>query len=539
MIRLVSLIATIITILPLYGQQGDTLWWVSFRGKELNVKGAEPASLFSARNHLRHARLSIPYDSLDFPVNSRYLDTLRAHASRVLFVSRWLNGAMLVASPTERRSIEEAGILLGPPVYTGTLDLGGTKQSAVLSVEPADTIGATSWIFDLHNARSLPVQGYTGKGIAIGVLDAGFAGVDHNPYFAHLWRNHRVLGQTDLYDRTGNVFDDHSHGTRVLSIMAADSHGVFIGNAPQASYFLVRTETVDAEGPFEEYAWVVGAELADSAGCDLINTSLGYHTFNDSVLNHPYSQLDGQTTIAARGVAIALAKGMAVIVSAGNDGNKPWYHIGTPADATGAITVGAIDTLRSVTSFSSRGPNAAGLIKPDVVAYGNAVPTINEGGTITKASGTSISAPIVCGFAACLLQANPYLRPYQLKTIILHSADNYSSPNNHAGYGIPDFNKALSYTSSDSLTPVYPVRVFPNPFTNNLYITSVRASAYSPFKASLYDIHGQKKAAAIINSSPDIIDAFAFEGLTGLSSGIYLLKLEDENGAQTFKVVKQ
>jgi serine protease AprX len=148
----------------------------------------------------------------------------------------------------------------------------------------------------------------------------------------------------------------------------------------------------------EEANWIAGAEWADSIGVDIINASLGYTTFNDTTLNHTYSQLDGRATIGARGASIAATKGMIVCNSAGNAGDEPWRHIGVPADAPGVIAVGAVQHDGALASFSSVGPTSDGRLKPELVAPGDMVVVAGNFGTeLGLSSGTSLASPMLAG----------------------------------------------------------------------------------------------------------------------------------------------
>ena len=110
-----------------------------------------------------------------------------------------------------------------------------------------------------------------------------------------------------------------------------------------------------------------------------------------------------------------------VVVAAGNEANGNWHYITMPADADGAIAVGAVDVpgsgerMPQIASFSSRGPTADGRIKPDVVAPGSgvAVADLRRGGYVRK-GGTSFAAPLVSGVCALLLQKNPEWGPDQV-----------------------------------------------------------------------------------------------------------------------------
>ena len=110
--------------------------------------------------------------------------------------------------------------------------------------------------------------------------------------------------------------------------MGGNFPGELIGTAPKADYWLLRSEDGLTEYLVEEYNWVCAAEYADSVGADIINSSLGYTTFDDSTLNHTWAELDGNTTPVTRGANIAASKGIVVVNSAGNSGNSAWRYRG-------------------------------------------------------------------------------------------------------------------------------------------------------------------------------------------------------------------
>ncbi len=72
---------------------------------------------------------------------------------------------------------------------------------------------------------------------------------------------------------------------------------MLVGTAPHASYWLLRSEDINTEFPVEEHTWTVAAEFADSAGVDMISTSLGYFDFDDPVYSHSYAQRNGNTAM--------------------------------------------------------------------------------------------------------------------------------------------------------------------------------------------------------------------------------------------------
>jgi len=193
---------------------------------------------------------------------------------------------------------------------------------------------------------------------------------------------------------------------------------------------LAKTER-SGEYLIEEESWLAAVEWADLKGADIIHSSLGY-----TWQRYWTYQMDGKTTLVSKAAAMASAKGMLVVVSAGNEGELEWRIISAPADSDSVLAVGAIDPQTGLqAAFSSFGPTADKRLKPDVMAFGSCiVPTANG---LTISEGTSFAAPLVSGFAACLLQHNPQLTPFELRKLIRESGHLYPYFDYSHGYGIP------------------------------------------------------------------------------------------------------
>ncbi len=293
-------------------------------------------------------------------------------------------------------------------------------------------------------------KGFKGEGIIIAVIDAGFYNVDKLDIFSGL--QNQILGTYDFVDGDSNVYDDHTHGMMVLSTMAAKVG--LIGAAPEAQYILLRSEDVFSENLIEEFMWVTAAEYADSMGADIINSSLGYTTFDNVNQNHSYDDMDGKTTPISIGAGIACDKGIIVVNSAGNSGNSNWYYIGAPADNYDVLTVGAVDENKESASFSSHGPNVDGSIKPNIVAQGINVVVVNSNNEYITSNGTSFSSPLTAGMVACLWGAHSNKSANSIKEAIYKSSDKYLIPNNQFGFGIPDYYDAYYYLNSELLIPI-------------------------------------------------------------------------------------
>jgi subtilisin family serine protease len=206
---------------------------------------------------------------------------------------------------------------------------------------------------------------------------------------------------------------------------------------------LLRSEDVVSEFPVEEDFWVRAIEYADSIGLDLINTSLGYNKFDDKDLSYSHDDLNGEISLMTRAADLAYDKGMLIVVSAGNEGNKQWQKTTPPGDGKNVLAVGAVGTDSIIASFSSHGIMADGRIKPDLVSVGSQTITIGKDGSIGRTNGTSLSSPFLAGLIASLWSVNPELHRSQLIDIIKRSSDKYESPDSVYGYGIPNFQKAL------------------------------------------------------------------------------------------------
>ena len=226
--------------------------------------------------------------------------------------------------------------------------------------------------------------------------------------------------------------------------MAMNQPNVFVGTAPGASFWLLRSENFDSENTVEEDYWAEAAEFADSVGADIISSSLGYHHFDDSTANHYYYEQDGHTALISRTASMLADKGIVCVNSAGNDGMGSWKKINFPADAENILTVGAITFQGLNTPFSSVGPTADGRIKPDVMAVGNSTAVVSGSGSIQHNNGTSFSCPTVAGMVACLWQALPNKSAKEIIRLVQMSSNNVEHPDNIYGYGVPDFWRAYT-----------------------------------------------------------------------------------------------
>jgi subtilisin family serine protease len=299
-----------------------------------------------------------------------------------------------------------------------------------------------------------------------------------------------------------------------------------IGTASEADFMLLRSEDTGSEFMIEEDNWTAAAEFADSAGADIINSSLGYTLFDDPGQDHVYADMDGNTTRVSRAADIAASKGMVVVISAGNAGSSYWRYIGAPADADSVLAVGAIDANRYVAGFSSRGPSSDGDVKPDIMAIGSGTYMAGADGGIVQGNGTSLSAPVISGLAACLWQSSRSSSAMDILEAIRESADNFMQPTGDYGYGIPDFNLAcaLLKAAQGSQESGEVITAFPNPFNDQLYII-FQSPVDGSVEISFFDLAGKE----VVHSSYPPFPGRNYLKLEGefsrLPGGAYILKV--------------
>lgn len=435
---------------------------------ETSFSLSNPSAYLSAKSIARKTRYQVPIDSNDLPVVQRYVDSVRlAGVVTILGRSRWLNAVIIQTTdaaalqkinsfPFVKKSdsvaLKSGTTLLPQPVKLRTANPIGPFDYARTSQTTADTFnyGASSNQIKIHKGEFLHNIGARGQTMSIAFLDAGFTGFQTNRFFDSARNRNQILGTWDFVSGNSNVNEDHPHGLNCFSIVAAYIPGTFIGSCPEASYYLLRTEDAPTEQIIEEYNWVLGAEYADSAGADLISSSLGYTTFDNPVYDHSYADMNGNTTVISRMADLAAKKGILVVNSAGNDGSGSWRYIGAPADGDSVLSVGAVNNSGIIASFSSYGPTSDGQIKPDVVSVGAGTVLSNTSGNTTSGNGTSFSCPNMAGLAACLWQLFPEFNNWKIITTLRQSADRFNTPHEQYGYGLPNMKKAFGILVADA-----------------------------------------------------------------------------------------
>ncbi len=390
-----SILLVLVLGAPIKAQNHRFMVFFTDKGDEFST--AEPLEFLSQRAVERRIKQLIPVTEEDLPVNSTYLEDLASIGVLVRYPTKWLNGALIQADSSQLNDLSSLEYItsieyvapgpLTPRDGTAKPFKNKHKNRNVRTTLSTDLQNQLLGIDQMHQA------GIKGEGMLVAVFDDGFEGVNSTDAFSHLFDNSQLLITYDFLGDNENVYRYDDHGTKVLSVIAAEIPGVFTGGVPEADFILCVTEDVSSEYRIEEYNWVFAAELADSAGADVINTSLGYNVFDDPEMNYTVEQLDGQSTVISRAASIAATKGMVLAVSAGNSGNSLWQKITAPADAIDVLAVGAINSDTVKPGFSSIGPTSDGRTKPDVVAIGVTTSVINAQGNEVFNNGTSFPLP--------------------------------------------------------------------------------------------------------------------------------------------------
>ncbi|UTA70203.1 S8 family serine peptidase [Emticicia sp. 21SJ11W-3] len=416
-------------------------YWVLFKDKETGL----PAAVSEQCKENRKT-LGIPASQYtDIPVCGRYISILKSYQISPVNESRWLNGISAYLLP------EQLQVVRNLPFVSNVILIDSKLYPATINRSEVTDDIRVDFAMKQVGVEGFLQTGLNGNGVTIGVIDAGYYGVSESPALGHLLTGNRILGVRDYINpRKTNHFDEREtgsdfHGTEVLTAITGKTHDnkIQFGLATQAKFYLARTDTGGREFRGEEDNWVAAMEWMDSLGVRLINTSLGYAKgFSNPREDYRPEQMNGNTSTIAKAARIATEeKGIILVVSAGNEGgDRDWRIISTPADVEGVIAVGATNENGLKMGYSSIGPDFLDYLKPNVSCY--------------SLYGTSLAAPVITGFVACLLQANPKLTNKAAKNFIEKSASLYPFGNNYIGYGIPNAAKALDLMMSSDKEPL-------------------------------------------------------------------------------------
>lgn len=499
-----------------------------------------PLTFLSERAITRRLKAGAGISEYDLPVSPQYTSAVKSTGVQVIYTTRWLNGVLvrgdaeLIAGVSDLPFVTSVEFVGPVPEAMQT----GRRSFSVRTREKRLS-GDTESQLKMIGVDYMHREGYTGEGVIIAVLDSGFPGVDATSAFGHLTSQGRLQEDVSFnyVANTANVYQLDDHGTEVLSVIAANIPDAYTGAAHNATFQLYVTEDVRTEFRIEEYNWLFAAERADSAGADIIHSSLGYYDFDDAAMNYSKSDMDGKTTVVSRAARMAVERGIVVVTSAGNEGILPhWRIITAPADVDGVIAVGAVNALGQKVGSSSFGPSADNRIKPDVAALGQGVKVVRASGQVGVSSGTSFSAPLVTGLVAGMLQRYPELTPADVVAVLAQTSSQAHSPDNQLGYGIPNF-QAIERYLSDISQVRGGFEVFPNPVeTDTLVIRSNDPESTGSCVVEILSAQGKLLVAETALFGGQQRTYYA--NIAGIPAGVYFIRVVHGNSRHTFRIVR-
>jgi hypothetical protein len=469
--------------------------------------------LVQAQNHW--AYLKPAYYGADYV--RQFQTILKQNSIKVIGYSVWLNAFCVDA---------DKGSLATFDFISRVEPLRSYKKHLERLTLDSLAYGRSDWQNMMLGLDSFHRMGFTGKGVTIALMDAGFYKVDSIAAFDSLRQRGQIKFAYDFVDGDSNVYDADAHGMSVLSILAGNIPDSIIGAAPDANYLLFRSEEAGKETHREEFNWLKAMEKADSLGADIIHSSLGYSEFDTLEGDYTYFDMDGKSTIITIAAELAFSKGMFVTNSAGNEGEKPWHYITAPCDGKNVLCIGAVDSFRNKAGFSSFGPSSDGRVKPDVMAMGLKVTIIGSDGFLKTGSGTSFSGPLMAGFVACLKQAHPTMTNDRIFKAIIMSADRYSKPDTAYGYGIPNILKADSILNVLAKVDRFEAtfyKAYPNPGMGSLTLESKALIE----EISIVGIEGRKVLHEVL-SNPEYKIKLNAENF---KEGLYLIRIRTASGS--------
>ena len=494
---------------------------------------ANPTTELSQKSIDRRQNLNIPITEQDAPIEPNYIQNIKNLGFTVTDVSKWFNGVAVNATTAQIAQLQTEPYVLKVESFVKNNPSGKTAKKEKfpknLSSKISFNYGNSLAQIEQVNLRTLHVQGFTGSGISIAVIDTGFPTVNTGSAFARMRNNGQIKDVYNFISKNTDVYNTslNNHGTNCLGIIGGYLDGTFVGAAPDANFYLYATEVGDEEIPEEELYWIQAAEEADRKGVDIISTSLGYGDFfDDDRYNYSYAQMNGNTSFIARAAQIASEKGIIVVVAAGNEGNQTWKYIITPADNEKVFTIGGVDSTGNPSIFTSFGPNSAGKVKPDASARATSTYFAYNNGAY-PGNGTSYATPLSAGGIACLLQAIPKNTNRELlKNSLRQTASLYPNYTEQIGFGILNFGQVLSsFLKTNEFNSQNKAIVYPNPAKQEINISSTQKIE----KISVYNSLGQ----FLFDSKTNQIN------IEKLEKGIYFIKITTEKGELVEKFIKE
>jgi hypothetical protein len=504
------------------------------KGSEYST--SQPQAFLSTRALARRDKMRIKVLEQDLPVNQNYISQLKEQGAQVLYPLKWINGAVIKTDHTTLNTLLRLPSVNG---YYKNMALDSLPKQPINSLNRTlNTTTQPDYGTSLTQINQLGVDvmhqtGFKGENILISLLDDGFMDANTIAALNAVYQEKRVLSTLTTDPTRKSVYESGSHGTAVMSTIAAQVPGKLYGTAYMANFALAQTEESQHELLIEEANWLRGAEWADSLGTDILSSSLGYTKFDNPIYDHNYQDMNGKTALSTLAALWASRRGIICTISAGNEGSSSWKYISSPADADSIISVGAVDRTGIRAAFSSLGPSFDNRIKPDVAAMGLATVTALPTGTINTLNGTSFSAPLLAGLAAGLVQANPTKNAWEIMQGIRLSGTIASKPDNYLGFGIPNFERASKIISpilSTEPKQLSEIWVFPNPLSTG---QQLRIKHPYPYSIQVDIISPQGTVVQTLSNIPSSLEIF----LPPFISGKYYFRFTSEAGSQTIPVL--
>ncbi|RJP62331.1 MAG: T9SS C-terminal target domain-containing protein [Ignavibacteriales bacterium] len=449
------------TLIRKFELEPRQLVWVFFTDKGLSDEMSfyNPEEILSKKSIERRDRRfkQIFVDETDFPLYPQYLDKLQETCFVIRQRSKWFNGVSGFADSSIINKISALPFVKNIDIvsrYKSSSKISATEYKPVQVIQPESVAldyGASFTQLNQINVPELHNLGYSGQGVTICVLDAGFNNLEHE-----VFTKMNIIAAYDFVNNDANVDDenDHgsgSHGTATLSVIGGFKEGNLIGPAYSSNYILAKTEDTDSETPVEEDNWIAAIEWAESLGVDVTSTSLGYKAYDSPYQDYTWTSMDGNTCRITIAADLAVKKGIVVVNAAGNDYDNANYNtLGAPADGDSVITIGAVNSSGIRVDFSSVGLTADGRIKPDLMAMGRGVTVAgtHNASDYYTGDGTSFACPLAAGVIAQILSFNPNLTPMQILEALRNTASNKDNPDKYYGWGIINAFAATNYFSS-------------------------------------------------------------------------------------------
>ena len=496
-----------------------------------------PTEFLSLKAIERRVEQGIAISQEDLPVNQNYVQGVRDVGADTFFKTKWMNGVLVQCDASLIPAIQNLNYVDRVEFVAPNERLTGGRKRTELKTKELKTASSTQAQLHMIGLDEMHSIGNKGEDIVIAIFDGGFQGVNTGAPFQHIFAENRLdlTVSKDFVTNSDNVFQFDEHGTEVFSVIAAYQDGLFTGGSYEANYQLYVTEDVVGEYRIEEYNWLFAAERADSAGVDVINSSLGYYDFDQQAMDYPKSAMDGKTTIVSKAAQMLADRGVIVVCSAGNEGGLAWQIITAPADAEDVLAVANVNSAGVRAGSSSIGPASDGRIKPDVAALGVNTSVIKPNGALGTASGTSLAAPLVTSLAAGVWQRYPELSNVEVIDAIRKSSSQAGNPDNFLGYGIPNFKAVVNYVEQSHQENVFDV--YPNPITHDsVTIRPFDPNQVNACKVEVISSQGQTIYEASVNFSWTNRTYTSY--VTSLPTGIYFMRIWWGDKRYTFKVVK-